>query len=246
MQSLFSNWWNWICNKLTLIPQVVQTAPSSGTVSQQRPKSGLDASGVVASISGVRRRSGPQGLRSPAAKRPLSAPVALQGWLHKQGSEGLMLWKKRWFVLSSTVSSTTKVSLYCPGSIKMITHRMEKLHRFLSSFFSSLPHPRYHTLSIQDSNVWKTRWKLEEKPHSSVFSSAVHLEDTRECTEWKRKLDTFNNADPWETPPPFPSLFRHQSSGCPLSLYQVGSVLCTRGFFTTEWKASPVALKLFE
>lgn len=56
--------------------------------------------GVAASVSGVRRRSGPQGLRSPAAKRPLSAPVALQGWLHKQGSEGLMLWKKRWFVLS--------------------------------------------------------------------------------------------------------------------------------------------------
>lgn len=51
-------------------------------------------------MSGVRRRSGSQGLRSPAAKRPLSAPVALQGWLHKQGSEGLMLWKKRWFVLS--------------------------------------------------------------------------------------------------------------------------------------------------
>lgn len=39
-------------------------------------------------------------LRSPAVKRPASAPVAMQGWLHKQGSEGLMLWKKRWFVLS--------------------------------------------------------------------------------------------------------------------------------------------------
>jgi hypothetical protein len=33
-------------------------------------------------------------------KRPATARVALQGWLHKQGSEGLMLWKKRWFVLS--------------------------------------------------------------------------------------------------------------------------------------------------
>jgi hypothetical protein len=32
--------------------------------------------------------------------RPATARVALQGWLHKQGSEGLMLWKKRWFVLS--------------------------------------------------------------------------------------------------------------------------------------------------
>lgn len=39
-------------------------------------------------------------LRSPSARRPPNAPVAFQGWLHKQGSEGLMLWKKRWFVLS--------------------------------------------------------------------------------------------------------------------------------------------------
>ncbi|XP_076261927.1 pleckstrin homology domain-containing family A member kramer isoform X3 [Rhynchophorus ferrugineus] len=39
-------------------------------------------------------------LRSPSARRPPNAPVAMQGWLHKQGSEGFMLWKKRWFVLS--------------------------------------------------------------------------------------------------------------------------------------------------
>ncbi|XP_030746219.1 uncharacterized protein LOC115875028 isoform X3 [Sitophilus oryzae] len=39
-------------------------------------------------------------LRSPSARRPANAPVAMQGWLHKQGSEGFMLWKKRWFVLS--------------------------------------------------------------------------------------------------------------------------------------------------
>ncbi|KAI5739530.1 hypothetical protein M8J77_020371 [Diaphorina citri] len=42
-------------------------------------------------------------LRSPVVKRHPSAPVTLQGWLHKQGSEGLMLWKKRWFVLSDYI-----------------------------------------------------------------------------------------------------------------------------------------------
>ena len=26
--------------------------------------------------------------------------MAYEGWLYKQGSEGLMLWKRRWFVLS--------------------------------------------------------------------------------------------------------------------------------------------------
>jgi len=35
-----------------------------------------------------------------AIKRSDNAPVTLQGWLYKQGSDGLMLWKKRWFVLS--------------------------------------------------------------------------------------------------------------------------------------------------
>ena len=33
-------------------------------------------------------------------KRSEEAPVTLSGWLFKQGSDGLMLWKKRWFVLS--------------------------------------------------------------------------------------------------------------------------------------------------
>lgn len=81
------------------ILQIVQSSTPPAVPVQVRSKH--DGSGVAASVSGVRRRSGPQGgLRSPAAKRPVSAPVALQGWLHKQGSEGLMLWKKRWFVLS--------------------------------------------------------------------------------------------------------------------------------------------------
>ncbi|KAK1118928.1 hypothetical protein K0M31_014697 [Melipona bicolor] len=82
---------------LSRLTGVVQAAPLPVPV-QVRSKN--DGSGVAASVSGVRRRSGSQGLRSPAAKRPPSAPVAIQGWLHKQGSEGLMLWKKRWFVLS--------------------------------------------------------------------------------------------------------------------------------------------------
>jgi hypothetical protein len=47
-----------------------------------------------------RSRDGQTQLRSPLVQRPLAAKVTLQGWLHKQGSEGLMLWKRRWFVLS--------------------------------------------------------------------------------------------------------------------------------------------------
>lgn len=47
-----------------------------------------------------KKSNGGSQIRSPAAKRPSEAPVTMQGWLYKQGSEGLMLWKKRWFVLS--------------------------------------------------------------------------------------------------------------------------------------------------
>ncbi|RZB39923.1 uncharacterized protein BDFB_000431, partial [Asbolus verrucosus] len=53
-------------------------------------------------------------LRSPSAKRPLEAPVTMQGWLHKQGSEGLMLWKKRWFVLSEYCLFYYKISICGP------------------------------------------------------------------------------------------------------------------------------------
>ena len=64
----------------------------------------------------TRRRSAPPGpssspavtqvntTKSPAPalaiKRSDTAPVTLRGWLYKQGSDGLQLWKKRWFVLS--------------------------------------------------------------------------------------------------------------------------------------------------
>lgn len=61
----------------------------STPVSQSKPKEVVE-----------RKKSSNNQIRSPSAKRPLEAPVTMQGWLHKQGSEGLMLWKKRWFVLS--------------------------------------------------------------------------------------------------------------------------------------------------
>ncbi|XP_076664328.1 uncharacterized protein LOC143366817 isoform X3 [Andrena cerasifolii] len=97
------NFFDWLDQPVTSSTSAMDSKKVVQAVAVPVPvqvRSKNDGSGVAASVSGVRRRSGSQGLRSPAAKRPLSAPVALQGWLHKQGSEGLMLWKKRWFVLS--------------------------------------------------------------------------------------------------------------------------------------------------
>ena len=39
-------------------------------------------------------------LKSPVAKRHPNAPVTCSGFLWKQGSDGLKVWRKRWFVLS--------------------------------------------------------------------------------------------------------------------------------------------------
>uniref|UniRef100_A0A182UB54 PH domain-containing protein n=1 Tax=Anopheles melas TaxID=34690 RepID=A0A182UB54_9DIPT len=42
-------------------------------------------------------------LKSPVTRRPANAPVTLAGWLYKQGSDGLKVWRRRWFVLSEYV-----------------------------------------------------------------------------------------------------------------------------------------------
>ena len=51
-----------------------------------------------------RRKSASPGARiiasPPSIVRREEAAVTLKGWLYKQGSDGLQLWKKRWFVLS--------------------------------------------------------------------------------------------------------------------------------------------------
>ncbi|KAL5283541.1 PLEKHA5 family protein [Megaselia abdita] len=43
-----------------------------------------------------------QALKLPLqiSKRPSTASVTLSGWLYKQGSDGLKVWRKRWFVLA--------------------------------------------------------------------------------------------------------------------------------------------------
>jgi len=40
-------------------------------------------------------------IKTPVIRhRDADARVTIRGWLYKQGSDGLQLWKKRWFVLS--------------------------------------------------------------------------------------------------------------------------------------------------
>lgn len=74
----------------TKSPETPGTTPSTPATPSTPTHNGLE-----------RKKSEPvHTLKSPVAKRHPNAPVSLSGWLWKQGSEGLKVWRKRWFVLS--------------------------------------------------------------------------------------------------------------------------------------------------
>ncbi|KAM4652594.1 pleckstrin homology domain-containing family A member 7-like isoform 2-T2 [Discoglossus pictus] len=76
----------------------------------ERPRSGLSVASSVATTASVSvgsRRSTRSvkrvhtfGKREYSIKRDPNSPVVIRGWLYKQDSSGLRLWKRRWFVLS--------------------------------------------------------------------------------------------------------------------------------------------------
>lgn len=68
----------------------VQTTPSSDSTPSSPAHALLDRKKSAGSIA----------LKSPMSKRPANSPITLTGWLYKQGSDGLKVWRKRWFVLS--------------------------------------------------------------------------------------------------------------------------------------------------
>ncbi|KAK2842651.1 hypothetical protein Q5P01_012851 [Channa striata] len=66
------------------------TAVTSSTVDSTSASKGSRSSGKVHSF----------GKREQAIKRNLNAPVVVRGWLYKQDSSGMRLWKRKWFVLA--------------------------------------------------------------------------------------------------------------------------------------------------
>ncbi|XP_072281579.1 pleckstrin homology domain-containing family A member 4 isoform X2 [Pyxicephalus adspersus] len=80
------------------------------TEEMERPRSGLSVASSVATTTSVSQGSRPStrsvkrvhtfGKREYSIKRDPNSPVVIRGWLYKQDSQGLRLWKRRWFVLS--------------------------------------------------------------------------------------------------------------------------------------------------
>ncbi|XP_076970240.1 pleckstrin homology domain-containing family A member 7 isoform X2 [Tamandua tetradactyla] len=77
----------------------------------QRPASMVSETSTTGTTSTLEARPGPRiikssnkvhsfGKRDHAIRRNPSVPVVVRGWLHKQDSTGMRLWKRRWFVLA--------------------------------------------------------------------------------------------------------------------------------------------------
>ncbi|XP_056399067.1 pleckstrin homology domain-containing family A member 4 isoform X2 [Hyla sarda] len=80
------------------------------TEEMERPRSGLSMASSITTTASVSQGSRPStrsvkrvhtfGKREYSIKRDPNSPVVIRGWLYKQDSAGLRLWKRRWFVLS--------------------------------------------------------------------------------------------------------------------------------------------------
>ncbi|XP_053923004.1 pleckstrin homology domain-containing family A member 7 isoform X2 [Cuculus canorus] len=77
----------------------------------QRPSSMVSESSTAVTTSAVDTKPGSKvvkagnkvhsfGKRDQAIRRNPNVPVIVRGWLHKQDSSGMRLWKRRWFVLA--------------------------------------------------------------------------------------------------------------------------------------------------
>lgn len=79
-----------------VVNQAVQTQMSDAS---QKSSSSTSNTPQSPSHSILERRKS-ESLKSPIIKRMEGAPISLSGFLNKQGSDGLKVWKKRYFVLS--------------------------------------------------------------------------------------------------------------------------------------------------
>lgn len=80
-----------------VVNQAVQTQMSDAS---QKSSGSTPSSGPQSPVHGGLERRKSESLKSPTIKRPQNSPVTMSGFLYKQGSEGLKVWKKRYFILS--------------------------------------------------------------------------------------------------------------------------------------------------
>ncbi|XP_064019685.1 pleckstrin homology domain-containing family A member 7 isoform X3 [Pogoniulus pusillus] len=96
---------------IEFILQEEQSSSMSKQQINQRPSSMVSETSTAVTTSAVDTKSGSKvvksgnkvhsfGKREQAIRRNPNVPVVVRGWLHKQDSSGMRLWKRRWFVLA--------------------------------------------------------------------------------------------------------------------------------------------------
>ncbi|XP_041982979.1 uncharacterized protein LOC121736018 isoform X4 [Aricia agestis] len=115
-----------------------------------------------------RSSSGNQALRSPIAQRIPSAPVTMAGILYKQGSDGLKVWRKRWFVLSE----------YC-----LFYYKSQEEEKLLGSVL--LPSYRVSACTPEDKVMRKFSFKLE---HANMRTYVLAALDQESMLKWVKML----------------------------------------------------------
>lgn len=107
-------------------------------------------------------------VKSPQTKRSETSPVTFSGWLYKQGSDGLKVWRKRWFVLCD----------YC-----LFYYKGPEEDRLLGSIL--LPSYKLTECLPDDRNYRKFSFKLE---HKNMRTYLLASENGEYMRKWMRVL----------------------------------------------------------
>ncbi|CAK1545581.1 unnamed protein product [Leptosia nina] len=140
---------------------------NSGTISPMKSSESSTPS-VKSPSSESRRSSSGQALRSPTAQRIPSAPVTMAGMLYKQGSDGLKVWRKRWFVLSE----------YC-----LFYYKSQDEEKLLGSVL--LPSYKVSACTSEDKVMRKFAFKLE---HANMRTYVLAAIDQESMMKWVKAL----------------------------------------------------------
>ncbi|XP_039948121.1 uncharacterized protein LOC120766586 isoform X3 [Bactrocera tryoni] len=144
---------------------VQKTTPSSEDSSSKSPSHApLDRKKSIGSM---------QALKSPITKRPPTSPVTLSGWLYKQGSDGLKVWRKRWFVLAE----------YC-----LYYYKGPEEEKLLGSIL--LPSYKVSACLPEDKIYRKYAFKCE---HQNMRTYWLAAETGESMMQWVRALTAATN-----------------------------------------------------
>uniref|UniRef100_UPI00398E62F9 pleckstrin homology domain-containing family A member 7-like n=1 Tax=Pristiophorus japonicus TaxID=55135 RepID=UPI00398E62F9 len=145
----------------------------------ERPRSGLSQTSSIITVSSINTTLGSKPVRAmkkvhafakreQAIKRDPNSLTVIRGWLNKQDSSGLKLWKRRWFVLSD----------FC-----LFYYRDSREERILGS----IPMPSY-IISAADPQDRKTRKFAFKAEHSGMRTYYFSADTQEDMNGWIRAM----------------------------------------------------------